>query len=168
MLNLFRSHTEIGVYYAAGKTTALALFVQYSIGLGLRRPPRGCRSREGPGEDPRTFRRSRARDLLPLGGLHARIVAIGYPVLYAFGERFTEAYPLMFILAIGVLARSSIGPSETVLNMLGPPTRLRHRLCDRGERLRCTQLRACAVVRNLWRGHRDRHGARHECRDLLA
>ena len=32
VLNLFRSHTEIGVYYAAGKTTALALFVQYSIG----------------------------------------------------------------------------------------------------------------------------------------
>jgi O-antigen/teichoic acid export membrane protein len=40
-------------------------------------------------------------------------------VLSQFGHGFTDAYPLMFILAIGVLARAAVGPSETILNMLG-------------------------------------------------
>lgn len=119
VLNLFRSHSEIGVYYAAGKTTALALFVQYSIGSVYA----GRLAAAGAMKDQDQIRELSGAAVratfFPSAAFTLGIVAIGYPVLYAFGERFTEAYPLMFILAIGVLARSSIGPSETVLNMLG-------------------------------------------------
>jgi O-antigen/teichoic acid export membrane protein len=36
-----------------------------------------------------------------------------------FGSAFTEGYPLLFILIIGVIARASVGPAESLLNMSG-------------------------------------------------
>src|SRR5262249_8041441 len=36
-----------------------------------------------------------------------------------FGPQFTNGYHLMFILAVGLLARAAIGPIERLLNMLG-------------------------------------------------
>ena len=36
-----------------------------------------------------------------------------------FGAEFTAGYPLMFILAVGLLARAAIGPVERLLNMVG-------------------------------------------------
>ena len=44
---------------------------------------------------------------------------MGRPLLRLFGAEFTGGYHLMFILAIGLLARSAIGPMERLLNMLG-------------------------------------------------
>ena len=36
-----------------------------------------------------------------------------------FGPQFTNGYHLLFILAVGLLARAAIGPIERLLNMLG-------------------------------------------------
>ena len=36
-----------------------------------------------------------------------------------FGAEFVNGYHLMFILALGLLARAAIGPIERLLNMLG-------------------------------------------------
>ncbi|HEY0567208.1 MAG TPA: polysaccharide biosynthesis C-terminal domain-containing protein, partial [Xanthobacteraceae bacterium] len=47
------------------------------------------------------------------------ILAIGQPLLSLFGARFVEGYPLMLILAVGLLARASVGPLERLLSMLG-------------------------------------------------
>jgi O-antigen/teichoic acid export membrane protein len=55
------------------------------------------------------------------------ILAFGRPILWLFGPNFGEGYPLMFILAAGLMARASIGPAERLLNMLD-------------------QQRACALV----------------------
>jgi O-antigen/teichoic acid export membrane protein len=43
-------------------------------------------------------------------------------LLALFSAQFTDAYPLMFVLAIGFLVRASTGPAEYVLNMLGEQT----------------------------------------------
>ena len=40
-------------------------------------------------------------------------------LLYLFGAQFTDGYPLLFILVIGVVARASVGPAESLLNMAG-------------------------------------------------
>jgi O-antigen/teichoic acid export membrane protein len=48
-------------------------------------------------------------------------------LLTLFGTDFVAAYPAMLILAVGQLARASIGPAERLLNVLG-------------------QQRACAVA----------------------
>jgi O-antigen/teichoic acid export membrane protein len=47
------------------------------------------------------------------------ILACGIPMLWLFGPKFVAAYPIMFILAVGFIARASIGPAERLLNMLG-------------------------------------------------
>ena len=40
-------------------------------------------------------------------------------MLWLFGPQFTEGYHLMFILAVGLLARAAIGPIERFLNVIG-------------------------------------------------
>jgi len=47
------------------------------------------------------------------------VLALGKPLLWLFNPEFTAAYPVMFVLAIGLLVRASMGPAEFVLNMLG-------------------------------------------------
>ena len=42
----------------------------------------------------------------------------GVPLLWLFGRDFVSGYPLMFILAIGLLARAAVGPAERLLIML--------------------------------------------------
>jgi O-antigen/teichoic acid export membrane protein len=49
----------------------------------------------------------------------ALILAFGWPLLWLFGPDFTAAYPLMFVLALGPLARAAVGPAERLLNMAG-------------------------------------------------
>lgn len=51
--------------------------------------------------------------------LGAVILLAGYPLLRLFGPAFTAGYPLLFILIIGVIARASVGPAESLLNMSG-------------------------------------------------
>ncbi len=47
------------------------------------------------------------------------LLAFGKPILSLFGPQFTEGYHLMFILAVGLLARAAIGPMERFLNVIG-------------------------------------------------
>src|SRR5690606_19732633 len=47
------------------------------------------------------------------------LLAVGKPMLWLFGPDFTEGHGIMFLLAVGLLARSAIGPVERLLNMLG-------------------------------------------------
>jgi O-antigen/teichoic acid export membrane protein len=47
------------------------------------------------------------------------LLAAGRPLLWLFGPQFVGGYDIMFIAAIGLVARSAIGPVERLLNMLG-------------------------------------------------
>jgi O-antigen/teichoic acid export membrane protein len=55
----------------------------------------------------------------PSLALTALVLLLGKPILYLFGAVFTEGYPLLFILSIGILARAAVGPADRLLNMLG-------------------------------------------------
>ncbi|MFA5951622.1 MAG: lipopolysaccharide biosynthesis protein [Hyphomicrobium sp.] len=124
LLSLYRPSHEIGIYYAAAKTTALALFIQYAIGSAYA----GRISAAGALDDKARVATLTAEAVrwtfLPTSVVIAGIAALGYPILSQFGEGFTDAYPLIFIAAVGILARSSVGPSEVILSMLGM-----HRAC---------------------------------------
>ncbi|NKB54082.1 MAG: hypothetical protein GKR97_18035 [Rhizobiaceae bacterium] len=47
------------------------------------------------------------------------ILLAGNLLLSLFGAEFTSGYPLMFILALGIIARATVGPAESVLTMSG-------------------------------------------------
>jgi O-antigen/teichoic acid export membrane protein len=68
--------------------------------------------------------------------LCAAILALGLPLLSLFGPGFTSGYGVMFVLAVGMLARAAVGPAERLLNMLG-------------ERRQCATVYACAFAVNL-------------------
>jgi O-antigen/teichoic acid export membrane protein len=119
MLTAFRPSHEVGVYYASAKTTGLALFVQYAVGSAYAGRIAAA-SAVGNHVDVREHVREAVRwTFIPSFAMTAIILLVGLPVLSQFGHDFTDAYPIMFILAVGVLARAAVGPSETILNMLG-------------------------------------------------
>jgi O-antigen/teichoic acid export membrane protein len=57
-------------------------------------------------------------------------------LLRMYGKDFVGGYHLMFVIAIGLLARAAVGPVERLLNMLG-------------ERRRCAQVYAGSFLLNL-------------------
>jgi O-antigen/teichoic acid export membrane protein len=118
-LEYFRSPDEVAVYYAAARLLAVVAFVYFAIaGATTHRFTEyhvaGDRKRLASffGETVRwTF--------WPSLAVCAAILALGVPLLELFGEGFASGYDVMFILAVGMLARAAVGPAERLLNMLG-------------------------------------------------
>jgi O-antigen/teichoic acid export membrane protein len=119
VLQQFRSPEEVAIYYAAAKTLALVTFVHYSVAAATTHKfteyhVRGDRARLA------AFLSDSIRwTFWPSLAATVVILALGRPFLWLFGPRFVDGYSLMFILALGPLARSAIGPVERLLNMVG-------------------------------------------------
>lgn len=119
VLQLFRPPTDVAHYHAASKTLALVAFVSFSVSAAVAHRftayhVNGDRERLAAlvADSVRwTFWPSLAATVL--------ILLLGKPLLWLFGPDFVTGYPLMFILALGLLARAAIGPIERLLNMLG-------------------------------------------------
>jgi O-antigen/teichoic acid export membrane protein len=119
ILSQFRTPDEIAVYYAAGKTLSFVSFVYFSVSAAASH-----RYTEyhvaGERERLADFIAASVRwTFWPSLAGTALILLFGWPLLWLFGPRFVEGYQLMFILAIGILARAAVGPGERLLNMLG-------------------------------------------------
>jgi len=119
MLQQFRSPNEVAVYYAAVKTLAFVSFIGFSIAATTAHR---CAAYQAAGDHQGlhdflakvirvTFWPSLAVTLL--------LLAFGRPLLDLFGPGFGDGHHLMFILAVGLVARAAIGPMERFLNMLG-------------------------------------------------
>jgi O-antigen/teichoic acid export membrane protein len=119
VLQQFRSPEEVAIYYAAAKTLALVAFVHYSVVAATAHKfaeyhVRGDRARLA------AFLSESIRwTFWPSLAATVGILALGRPFLWLFGPRFVDGYSLMFILALGPLARAAIGPVERLLNMVG-------------------------------------------------
>jgi len=124
LLNLLGSPTEAGLYYAAAKTASLAFFVHYAVGSAYAGRITAAGALADHHELKRVVREAVVMTFWPTFALLVAILALGLPILMLFGTDFGAAYPYMFIVAIGVLGRAAMGPSEVVLNMLD-----QHRAC---------------------------------------
>lgn len=119
ILGQFVPPQEVSVYWGAVKLMALAVFVSFSVSAGVSH-----RFTEYGVSGDRLALAGIVRDAVrwtfwPTLAAVLFLLAVGYPALSLFGREFVAGYPLMFILAIGILARASIGPVERMLNMLG-------------------------------------------------
>jgi O-antigen/teichoic acid export membrane protein len=119
ILNFFRPSEEIGHYYAAAKTTGLALFVLYAVATAYAGRIAAAQARSDRAGIEQLVGDAVRWTFIPAAAVTFGILAVGYPVLAQFGDTFTDAYPLMFILAAGILTKAAMGPSEVILNMLG-------------------------------------------------
>jgi O-antigen/teichoic acid export membrane protein len=119
VLQQFRSPEDVAIYYAAAKTLALVAFIYFSIAATTAHRVSAFHAagdREGLAE----FLRHAIRwTFWPSLAATALLLAFGRPILSLFGPQFTAGYPLMFILAVGLMARAAIGPMERFLNMIG-------------------------------------------------
>ena len=118
ILKQFASPHDVAVYYAAAKTLALVAFVYYAVAQTAAHKF---------AEFHVTGDHQRLADFLahiirltfwPSFAATLVVIAFGIPLLWLFGRDFTEGYYLMFILAVGLLARASVGPVERLLVML--------------------------------------------------
>src|ERR1700681_1914094 len=119
VLQQFRSSEEVGVYFAVVKTLALVSFIHYAMSATTAHR---FAEYHAIGDKTRlsayvahaikwTFWPSLAATIL--------LLAMGKPLLWLFGPQFVVGYDIMFVAAIGLVARSAIGPVERLLNMLG-------------------------------------------------
>jgi O-antigen/teichoic acid export membrane protein len=119
VLQQFRSAQEVGVYFAVVKTLALVSFIHYAMSATTAHR---FAEYHASGDKARlsayvahaikwTFWPSLAATVV--------LLALGKPLLWLFGPQFVVGYDIMFVAAIGLVARSAIGPVERLLNMLG-------------------------------------------------
>jgi O-antigen/teichoic acid export membrane protein len=136
VLTQFRAPLEVAVYYAAAKILALVAFIHFAVSQTVAHKftefhVTGDRKRLG------EFLAHAIRlTFWPSFALIAVLLACGEPLLRMFGKDFVGGYHLMFIIAIGLLARAAVGPAERLLNMLG-------------ERRACVQIYAASFLINL-------------------
>jgi O-antigen/teichoic acid export membrane protein len=119
LLRQYRGPEEVALYYAAAKTLALVAFVSFSVSAATAHKFSEYHV-AGNKEQLSTFLADSIKwTFWPSLAATILILALGRPFLSLFGAHFVEGYYLMFILAIGPLARATVGPVERLLNMVG-------------------------------------------------
>jgi O-antigen/teichoic acid export membrane protein len=119
VLQAFRPSDEVGIYHAIVKTLALVSFIHYAMSATTAHRfseyhVAGDRERLSA-----YLAHAIKWTFWPSVAATLGLLAIGKPLLWLFGPQFTTGYAAMFVLAIGLIARSAIGPVERLLNMLG-------------------------------------------------
>lgn len=118
-LERFRPPDEVAVYYAAARILAIVAFVYFAI-AGATTHKFTQYHIAGDHERLASFFAETARwTFWPSLAACALILICGKPLLALFGAGFASGYMVMFILAVGLLARAAVGPAERLLNMLG-------------------------------------------------
>ncbi|HMN39010.1 MAG TPA: lipopolysaccharide biosynthesis protein [Hyphomicrobium sp.] len=119
IISRFMTPTDVGIYFAAGKTMALIMFVHYAVGSAVANKFASLHAR-GDRESLRAFVTDAVNwTFWPSLAGAMLILALGKPLLWLFGPQFEAGYPVMCILVAGFLFRSAMGPAEFLLNMLG-------------------------------------------------
>jgi O-antigen/teichoic acid export membrane protein len=132
----FRSPEDVAVYYAGARLLAIVAFVYFAIaGSTAHR----FTEYHVAGEKTKLaafFAQTIRWTFWPSLAVCVAILICGKPMLYLFGPNYQAAYPVMFILAVGMMSRAAVGPAERLLNMLG-------------EQKKCAAIYAGAFAINL-------------------
>lgn len=119
IISKFMSPTDVGIYFAAAKTMSLIMFVHYAVGSATANRFSALQARKD-GEGLRRLCKDAVNwTFWPSLAGAVVILALGKPLLWLFGPQFEAGYPVMMILVVGFMLRSSFGPVEFLLNMLG-------------------------------------------------
>ena len=118
MVGFFMEPDDVAVYFATVKTLALVHFVYFAVKAGVAQ--RYAAYTHGDRDKLAAF----ARDTVswtfwPSLVMAVVVLALGEPMLWLFGPGFDAGYPLLFLLVIGVVGRSAVGPAESLLTMTG-------------------------------------------------
>lgn len=119
VLSRYMDPSQVAVYFAALKTISLVSFVHFAVGAASANR---FSAHNALGESDKL--QSAVRDAVKwtfwpsLAGAVILLI-LGKPLLWLFGPEFTSGYPVMFVLAAGLIIRAAMGPVDLILNMLG-------------------------------------------------
>lgn len=119
VMNIYLPSIDVAMYFAAMKTTSLISFIYYAITAAYAHRFAKYETAGDTEGLENVLREAVIWTFWPSVGAGALILAAGWPLLWLFGEEFTAAYPVMFVLVIGLLARAAVGPVDFMLSMLG-------------------------------------------------
>jgi O-antigen/teichoic acid export membrane protein len=118
MVGFFMEPDDVAVYFATVKTLALVHFVYFAVKAGVAQ--RYAAYTHGEPDKLAAFARDTvAWTFWPSLAMAIVVLALGEPMLSLFGPGFDAGYPLLFLLVVGVVARSAVGPAESLLTMSG-------------------------------------------------
>ena len=136
VLEIFVEPDEVAVYYAATKILALVAFVYFAVAAATAHRFAEYHVADEREKLERFLADSIKWTFWPSLAGTLGLLVIGKFLLALFGEGFDSGYGLLFVLAIGLLARAGVGPVERLLNMVG-------------EQKSCALIYAGAFVVNL-------------------
>ena len=119
VLSRYAQPQEIAIYFAALKTIGLVSFIHFAVGAAAANKFAELNARGNREELVRFVGEAARWTLWPSLVATLGLLVLGKPLLWLFGPEFTAGYPVMFILAAGLVLRAAMGPAEYVLNMLG-------------------------------------------------
>ena len=123
VLSRFMTPTDVAIYFAAGKTMSLIMFVHFAVGSAMANKFASFKARG----DAQGLQASVADAVnwtfWPSLAAAIVILILGQPLLSLFGPQYAAGYPVMAILVVGFLSRSAMGPAEFLLNMQGEQAR---------------------------------------------
>ncbi|WP_037079260.1 oligosaccharide flippase family protein [Rhizobium sp. CCGE 510] len=119
VVGIFLEPHDVAIYFAAAKTMALVHFINFSV-KAASGPRFSSIIAEGDHAQLAAAAIDAARwTFWPALGVGLAVLAAGHLLLSLFGGAFTSGYLVMAILLAGILAKSLVGPAETLLMMAG-------------------------------------------------
>lgn len=119
VLSRYVDPSRVAVYFAALKIISLIAFVHFAVGAASAQRFSALNARGEGNELQRVVREAAKWTFWPSLAGAVVLLALGKPLLWLFGAEFTAGYPVMFMLAAGLMIRAAVGPVELILNMLG-------------------------------------------------
>lgn len=118
MVGAYMEPDHVAVYFATVKTLALVHFVYFAVKAGVAQ--RYAQFSHGEPEKLADFARETVSwTFWPSLAMGLMVLVLGKPLLILFGPEFDAGYPLLFLLVAAVVARSAVGPCESLLTMSG-------------------------------------------------
>jgi O-antigen/teichoic acid export membrane protein len=120
---LFVSHymrpEKVAIYFAAAKTLALVHFVYFAVKAAAAHRFSHYRASGNRRRYEQFIQETVHWTFWPSLALALLMLIVGKYFLMLFGESFSEGESVIWILTIGIIARASVGPAESVLTMSG-------------------------------------------------
>lgn len=118
MVGFYMDPDKVAVYFATVKTLALVHFVYFAVKAGVAQ--RYAQIAHSEPEKLGAFARETVSwTFWPSLVMGVLVLLLGEPLLGMFGPGFADGYPLLFLLVAAVVARSAVGPCESLLTMSG-------------------------------------------------
>lgn len=119
MVGLFMEPMHVAVYFATVKTLALVHFVYFAVKAGVAQRYAALIHGGERSALARFARETVSWTFWPSLAMGAVVLILGKPILMLFGPDFDSGYPLLLLLVAAVVARSAVGPAESMLTMSG-------------------------------------------------